>query len=63
MSKSRFCFKNFKKKKINGIKYNLFNINDLCSVKRSRNMKMTVEKFENVFGIKLPYLSKELKKK
>lgn len=63
MSKANFALKILKKERIKGIKYNLFNINDLCSVKRSRNMKMTVKKFENIFGIKLPYLSKELKKK
>ena len=63
MSKANFSLKILKRKKVNGIKYNLFKINELCFVKRSRNMKMTVKKFENKFKIQLPYLSQELKKK
>ncbi len=63
MSKANFILKILERKKIINIKYNLLKINDLCSVKRSKNMKMTVTKFENKFEIELPYLSQELKKK
>ena len=63
MSKANFCLKILKGEKIKNFSYNLVKINDLCSVKRSKNMKMSVKKFENKFKIKLPYLSQELRKK
>ena len=63
MSKANFCLKILKREKIKNFNYNLVKINDLCLVKRSKNMKMSVKKFENKFKIKLPYLSQELRKK
>lgn len=62
MSKANFCLKILKREKIKNFNYNLVKINDLCLVKRSKNMKMSVKKFENKFKIKLPYLSRELRK-
>ena len=62
MSKAIFCLKILKKEKMKNFNYNLAKINDLCLVKRSKNMKMSVKKFENKFKIKLPYLSQELRK-
>ena len=62
MSKANFCLKILKREKIKNFNYNLVKINDLCLVKRSKNMKMSVKKFENKFKIKLPYLYQELRK-
>ena len=63
MYKDQFAIQFSKKVCIYRKNYVRVNSDQILKVKRSRNMKMTVKKFENIFGIKLPYLSKELKKK
>ena len=59
MSKSQFYILVFKllRKKIN---YNVVKVNSHLNTKRSKNMLMSVNKFEKKFKINLPSLKKEI---
>ena len=50
-----------KYQKIKNNNFKITTVNKFLKVKRSRNMLMNVEKFENTFNIKLPNLKSEIK--
>ena len=46
--------------KCDAVKFQTINVNKLLSVKRSTNMYMNVNKFENKFKLKLPSIKNEI---
>jgi dTDP-4-dehydrorhamnose reductase len=60
MSKSEFAIYFAKKNKIYKKNYILREINSVLKVKRSKNMIMDVNKFEDKFNIRLPNIQNEI---
>jgi len=62
ISKSDFAIQFANKARVLNNNYKLMKINKLLKIRRSNNMFMNVEKFENKFKFKLPLIKSEIKK-